>query len=168
MDDSVLLVFSQRGLTHFKEKFTHALPDETSLLSLPDAVAIAGFGALKITPASATGCSLQRNSGNNAVVIEQNKVFIKKDNNTATLDDNQFQANIGGATLTLTSSILASSVPITAPSFSGGGGSAAVMTSGIDMSGQSIANAKEVTAGGKKLSSHTHTGNQGSPTSPPN
>lgn len=165
--DSVLLVFSQRGLTGFKEEFTESLPTATSLLSLPDAVAIVGFGRLNITPASNKGCTLQDNDGRNAVVIENDQVKVTKGDNTVTLDDKQFQATVGEATLRLSQGVLASSVPITAPSFSGGSGAPAKMTSGINMSGQSITDAKEVTAGGKHLSTHIHQGVNG-PTSPPN
>ena len=164
--DSVLLVFSQRGLTHFKTKFTESLPTETALLSLPDAVAMVGFGALNITPATKSGCTLQDNAGHNAVVIEGDQVKVTKGNNTVTLDDHQLQATVAGATLTLTGSMLTSSVGISAPFFSGPQGAAATMKTGINMSGQSITDAKEVTAGGKNLSTHIHEGAHG-PTSPP-
>ena len=160
--DSVLLVFSQRGLTHFKAKFTESLPTETALLSLPDAVAMVGFGALNITPASNSGCTLQDNAGHNAVVIEGDQVKVTKGNNKVTLDDNQLQATVAGATLTLTSSMLTSSVGISAPFFSGPQGAAATMKTGIDMSGQAIKNASDVVAGGISLKGHKHGNGNGS------
>ena len=164
-EDTVLLVFTQRGITHFKQKFTESLPGD-ALLSLHDAVALVGFGALNITPASASGATMQNNAGSNAVMVESEQVKVIKGANHLTLDDSKLEANVGGATLTLDSAALVSSVGIFAPSFSGLAGGVANMVSGIDMGGKSIANAKEVTANGKNLSTHIHDTPQG-PSSPP-
>lgn len=182
--DSVLLVFSQRGLTNFKKTFTQSTPDDDSLLSLKDAVAISGFGALNITPSSSTGATIQGNDGENAVIVESGKVEVKKSSNTLTIDDSQMQASIsgstftldaskmeaivGGATLTLNASSLTSSVPINAPSYSGLSGGAANMTSGINMSSQNITNVADLTTdGGVNLSTHVHVDPQGGTTGTP-
>lgn len=166
--DSVLLVFSQRGLTNFKKTFAQATPDDDSLLSLKDAVAISGFGALNITPTSSTGATIQDNDGENAVIVESGRVEIKKSSNTLTINDSQMQAVIGGATLTLNASSLTSSVPINAPSYSGLSGGAANMTSGINMSSQNIANVADLTTdGGVNLSAHVHPDPQGGTTGTP-
>jgi hypothetical protein len=165
-NDSVLLVFTQRGLTNFKNNFTESMPTD-SLLNIQDAVAIVGFGALNITPASNSGCTMQDNTGVNAVIVEDGKVEIKKGANTVVVDDSQLQASIQGATLTLNSSALVSSVPVMAPSFSGLSGGVANMTSGVNMAGQDITGAGAVVAGGVNLTSHYHVDSQGGNTSAP-
>jgi hypothetical protein len=166
--DGVLLIFSQRGITNFKKTFTQALPDSDSLLSLKDSIAIAGFGALNITPSSSSGATMQSEDGNNAIIVETGKVEIKKGSNTLTVDDSQMQANISGATLTLNASSLISSVPVFAPSYSGLSGSSANMVSGIDMNGQNIENAGSITTTlGVDLSTHIHTGDSGGDTGIP-
>lgn len=164
--DSVLLVFSQRGIANFKQAFNETIPTDQSLLSIYDAIAIPGFGEINISPASSSGCTMQDNVGDNAVIVETDKLTVKKNNNMLILDDNQFQATVGGATLTLSQGVLASSVPITAPSFSGGSGAPAKMTSGINMSGQSITDAKDVVASGKSLAGHIHDGVHGKTSGP--
>jgi hypothetical protein len=164
--DSVLLIFTQRGITNFKNQFTESMPTN-SLLSIQDAVAIVGFGALQITPSSSTGCTMQNNQGSNAVIIEDGKVEIKKGSNTVIVDDSQMQATIQGATLTLNSSALISSVPVMAPSFSGLSGGVANMTSGINMAGQDITGANAVVAGGVNLTTHYHIDSQGGSTGQP-
>jgi len=76
---------------------------------------------------------------------------------------------VGGATVVLTSSLLTSSVPIQAPSYSGSGGGAANMTSGINMSGQNISSVGALTTtGGVNLSTHIHSTPSGNSSSPIN
>lgn len=164
--DTVLLMFTQRGITNFKQQFTESMPTN-SLMAIHDAVAIVGFGALSITPASSSGCTMQNNAGSNAIIVESGKVEIKKGSNTVVIDDSQLQATIQGATLTLNSSALISSVPVMAPSFSGLSGEVANMTSGINMAGQDITGANNVVAGGVNLTSHHHIDSQGGSTGTP-
>ncbi len=164
--DTLLLVFTQRGITNFKNQFTESMPTN-SLLSIQDAVGIVGFGALQITPASSSGCTIQNNQGTNAVIIEDGKVEVKKGENTVIVNDSEMQATIQGATLTLNSSALISSVPVMAPSFSGLSGGVANMTSGINMAGQDITGANNVVAGGVNLTSHHHIDSQGGITGSP-
>lgn len=179
--DAVLLVFSQRGIENFKKTFQESNPT-TSLFDLHDAVAIAGFGALNIMPASGTGAALQTEDGSNAVIVEADQIKIKKGNNGVIVNDNELQASIAGSTMTLnssefiinagsaslqlTASGLVSSVPVDAPTYASAGG-AAKMTSGIDMSGQSITNAGDITSNGINLTTHKHTDSQGGQTSGP-
>lgn len=76
---------------------------------------------------------------------------------------------VGGATVVLTSSLLTSSVPIQAPSYSGSGGGAANMTSGINMSGQNITSVGSLTTtGGINLSTHRHSTPSGDSDPPKN
>ena len=128
--DTVLLIFSQRGITNFKKQYQEALPTD-SLLDLHDAIGISGFGTINITPASSDGLSIQTDNGDNAIIVEDDKVVIKKGNNSIELTDDiitivkgnnsieltddNIENKVGTATLTLTSSGLSSNVPITAP-----------------------------------------------------
>lgn len=76
---------------------------------------------------------------------------------------------VGGATVVLTSSLLMSSVPIQAPSYSGSGGGVANMTSGINMSGQNITSVGSLTTtGGINLSTHRHSTPSGDSDPPKN
>jgi hypothetical protein len=138
------------------------------LLSLKDAIAIAGFGAINITPSSSSGATIQSEDGQNAVIIEDGKVEVKKGINTLIIDDTQMQTNINGATLTLNATSLISSVPVFAPSYSGLSGTSANMVSGIDMNSQNIDNAGEInTTLGVNLSTHVHPGDSGGTTGLP-
>ena len=164
--DCVLLIVSERGISNFKKKYEESLPTN-SLMSIEDAVAIAGFGALNITPATTTGCSMQNNSGVNAVIIEADKVSIIKGSNSISVLDSEIKATVSGASLTLTASSLISTVPIIAPSFGGDAGGAANMTSGINMAGQSILGANVIESGGVNLTTHKHVDSEGGNTGTP-
>lgn len=74
--DACLLMFSQRGIENFKLTYAAEKPDE-GLFALNDAIAIMGFGPLSLTPASATGASLQSDDGANFVTVESGKVTIE-------------------------------------------------------------------------------------------
>ena len=74
--DPVLLVFAQRGLSGFKREHGHSVPDADRLLSLPDAIAIPGFGPPAVTPVSLTGVALQSNDGQHSIVIDDTGVAI--------------------------------------------------------------------------------------------
>ncbi len=164
--DTVLLTFSQRGITNFKKQFQESLPTD-SLMDMHDAVAIAGFGSISITPSTSDGCAMQTEDGENSVFIEKDQVKVKKGSNELKINDSEMQATIAGATLKLNSSALTSSVPVMAPSFSGLSGGVANMTSGINMAGQDISDAGDITAGGVNLTTHIHTGDSGGNTGAP-
>lgn len=68
--DPVLLLFSQRGLDGWKQNYRHSPPPASAPFALSDAIALAGFGSLATTPASATGASLQTDDGQTSVVVE--------------------------------------------------------------------------------------------------
>ena len=59
----VLLVFSQRGLENFKKTFQVADPPPDALFAERDAIALPGFGAMEITPATEEGLSIQSEDG---------------------------------------------------------------------------------------------------------
>ena len=75
--DGVILMFSERGITEFKKTFELSNPDKTRLFDESDAVAMAGFGPLSITPASSTGATLQTNDGTKSVIVESDKVELR-------------------------------------------------------------------------------------------
>ncbi len=78
--DPVLLVFSQRGLTKFKQSYGRSIPDEDSLFDLRDAIAIPGFGpppSNPITSVSTTGITLQANDGASYITVEPDGIRIK-------------------------------------------------------------------------------------------
>lgn len=156
--DPVLILFSKSGIENFKTNYKQGLPSD-GVMSLENAVAIPGFGALNITPASSSGFTAQSEDGANAIIIESEKVELKLGEVASVLlEEESIELKLGGATLTLTESALISSVPIEAPSYSGDDGGAATMTAGIDMDGQSITNANDVTASGVSLKTHVHSG----------
>ena len=75
--DAVLLAYSMRGITEFKRSFADAKPTMSSLLDERDAVAIAGFGSLEITPVNDGGASFQDRDGDNYVSIDGDNVKVK-------------------------------------------------------------------------------------------
>ena len=70
--DAVMLLFSQRGLSKFKSDFKENAPDEYSLLSMHDAVAIAGFGAIEMTATEDDTLSIQDSEANNKITLDIN------------------------------------------------------------------------------------------------
>ena len=73
--DPVVMLFSQRGLSKFKQTFQNTQPDE-ALLDEKDAMILPGFGALAITAATENGVSMQTEDGSNHVYVENNHVQI--------------------------------------------------------------------------------------------
>lgn len=94
--DTCILLFSQRGIQNFKETYTEEAPDE-GLLDLNDAIAIMGFGPLSVTPASASGASLQSDDGADTVTVEPGKITITT---TGDIEMNADNVNIISNTLT--------------------------------------------------------------------
>lgn len=74
--DTVLIVFSQRGLAAFKRAFQEADPTLGHLFDPSDGVALPGFGALSVTPATRTGAALQTEDGATSVRIDGDDVEI--------------------------------------------------------------------------------------------
>lgn len=166
--DAVLLLFSQRGITEFKKTFNESLPDIDSLLSIQDAIAIPGFGALSISPNLTDGANMQTEDGTNSISVNNDKAELKIGANTLDIDDTAMTATIGGATLVLNSTSLTSNVPVFAPSYSGLSGGTANMVSGIDMNSQDIDNVAALnTDAGVNLSAHVHTNPEGGDVGPP-
>jgi len=75
--DPILLIFSQRGLSQFKNLYTESVPDARSFFSLADAVAIPGFGNLVSEPASVSGISIQTTDGTTFLTLEPGVINLK-------------------------------------------------------------------------------------------
>jgi len=151
--DSVLLVFSQRGLSNFKKDLKESYPT-SSILDLHDAVAIPGFGDLTITSVDTDAATLQTSDATSYISLKDSSIKSVIGSNSFVLDSSSFKATIGGATLSLSSSELVSSVPISAPS--------------LDLTGGDISNAGNInTTSGVNLTTHVHTDPQGGITGGP-
>lgn len=74
--ESVEILFSQRGITQFKEIFDQADPGD-GIFAKEDAVVIAGFGGLTITPATVDGMSMQSDDGANYIYVENGIIKVK-------------------------------------------------------------------------------------------
>lgn len=94
--DAVLVVFSERGLTDFKTSFDLATPDVGRFFNESDAIALAGFGPLTLTPASQTGATLQTEDGRTFVEIEATRARLKHGDQQVDLDDAGMRADITG------------------------------------------------------------------------
>lgn len=71
-----MLLFSERGLEQFKKTFMLSDPDHGFLFDEKDAVAMPGFGALRITPAT-DGLTVQTEDGTNFLSIRPGNIEIK-------------------------------------------------------------------------------------------
>lgn len=128
--DPVVLLFSSRGLSKFKQVYENTDPDFDGFFSMKDAIALVGFGALNINPATSSGVSVQTESGSDHIFVEEGKIAVSTTGSV----------NITATNATVTAT---SVVNISAP-----GGD--VVVSGISLTG------------------HTHTGDSGGTTGPPN
>ena len=72
----VSIHFSQRGITKFKETFSQADPGN-GMFDKEDAYVIPGYGALSVTPATASGMSMQTEDGSNYIYVENGDIKIK-------------------------------------------------------------------------------------------
>ena len=75
-DDPVMLLFSERGISQFKETYRVSAPDDGAVLSMRDAVAIPGFGAQEIAPAT-DGLCAQTEDGADYFSIKPGDITVK-------------------------------------------------------------------------------------------
>ena len=73
--DAVLLVFNERSLETWKQTYGMATPSLRHVMNEADAVAIAGFGPLSVTPAS-SGAAMQSVDGSQYISLNQSGVDI--------------------------------------------------------------------------------------------
>lgn len=74
--DPVWLDYSMRGLANFKRTFKEARPSPEGGFAEHDAVAIAGFGDLEITPVGG-GLGIQSNDGERYIQVGEDAVTLK-------------------------------------------------------------------------------------------
>lgn len=73
--DPVLILFSQRGITKFKETFAQEDPGK-GVFAKEDAIVIPSFGGLSVNPASSEGICMQAEDGNNFIFVEDGDIEI--------------------------------------------------------------------------------------------
>ncbi len=71
----VLIFFSQRGITKFKETFSTEDPGK-GVFAKEDAIVIPSFGSLSVTPATNDGMSMQTEDGSNYIFVEDGDIEI--------------------------------------------------------------------------------------------
>lgn len=94
--EPVEILFSQRGITKFKEVFTDCDPG-IGLFDKEDAYIIAGFGALSVTPATEDGMSMQSEDGTNFIFVENGKIRTES-TALVEIDCVNLNANVSGIT----------------------------------------------------------------------
>lgn len=162
--EPVLLVWCQRGIDRFKE--TYVLEDPSGgIMELKDAVAIAGFGELIISPENLESALLQTKDGKQALSIHPDKVRIVSDN-LVRVETVRAEV-VASESVDITSPVTRHSGVVEAAGYRGLGGGAAKMMADIDMDGHELFNASEVTANRIGLTTHIHDGDSGGETSAP-
>ena len=73
--DPVLLLFSERGLDHFKAAHEVSDPAGPAMFAERDAIAVPGFGPTRITPAE--GLTMQTNDGETYISLTPGRVKIR-------------------------------------------------------------------------------------------
>jgi phage baseplate assembly protein gpV len=141
--DAVLVVFSQRDISEFKQTYETATPNIGDFFSLKDGVAIAGFGDLSVIPAASDAISLQSNDGTTSFTLKNEEVTITS--TTVTIKGNLIVD--GGVTWTGTAQ--------------GSGGTPAQFNSGITNTGGALV------SNGVDLDTHFHSVPQGGNTGGP-
>lgn len=106
--DPVLLVFSQRGMSKFKQGYSATDPDQEAFFSRKDAVAFPGFGTLVTVPATTNGIAMQTADGLQSIVIEQGLIRITS---VGQLNITAPNVNITGI-VNITGSLIVNGTPI--------------------------------------------------------
>ena len=71
-DDPVIILFSQRGITRFKETYSiSSCADDPGILSMRDAIAIPGFGGLEIEVPQPNALTAQTEDGRQYISINK-------------------------------------------------------------------------------------------------
>ncbi len=152
--DTVMLVFSQRGLTEFKESLAESDPDPFGMMSLKDAVAIPGFGSTADVSLPATDeLVLQDIGGRTHVRISSDTIIVKTPNHVEV--EGATTAKVKAPEITLEGNL---TVTGTVTSQGQVNAQAGVDVRGdVDVTGTVDANT-DVRAGTVRLKTHVHTG----------
>ena len=76
--DKVLLLFSMRGLTRWKQAMRESAPDRGSVMAMVDAIAYPGLPPTDLSPVR-SGLAIQSTDGTTHVLMESNRVTIQAD-----------------------------------------------------------------------------------------
>lgn len=140
--DPILCVFSSRGISNFKDGFSQSSPDE-GFFDIKDAIALAGFGALSISPATNGGISMQDEEGGNAVYVEQGHIRLQTSG----------KVQVDCAQMEVNANVLVNGSITWTGTATGAGGSAAKFTGGVTVTGGAVAH-----NGTNIGDTHTHSG----------
>ena len=129
--DAVLMAFSRRGLSRFKQTFAEVDPDDEGFFSIKDACVIPGFGSLGITPATANGVSMQTEDGSNHIYVENGSVVVTS---TGDVTVNASSTEINAATNVVNGDMTVNGT-VRANSYASTGTGAASVTGGLNVNG---------------------------------
>ena len=86
--DTVLLVYSERGIERFKRTLQRGAPEAGVMHAEKDAIAIPGFGPVgTVTLATEPGVTVQSVDGETAVFLEDEKITAKVTDTTVIVED---------------------------------------------------------------------------------
>ena len=100
--DAVMVVFSERGISQFKQTFQQQGADRGVVMSESDGIAIPGFGALSVTPAG-EGVTMQTEDAAVYVEVHTDRVKVVKGQQDVEITDAGLTGSITG-TVDVTSS----------------------------------------------------------------
>ena len=86
-EDKVMLIFSERGLTTFKQLWAEATPDLDKLFDRQDAVAFPWSTAKDITIVDNDAITLQTDDGEDYVAFKRGQFFVKIGRSTIDMTD---------------------------------------------------------------------------------
>lgn len=136
----VSILFSQRGITRFKETFSQEDPGN-GMFDKEDAYVIPGYGGLSVSPASLNGISMQTEDGSDYIFVEDGNIKV---NSTGPV--NIISATSVNVTSTDVAINASSSITMTSPDNK--------VIGPLDVSGPITA--PELSAGGTSYTSHVH------------
>ena len=96
-DDPVILLFSQRGITQFKEQFEQSEPDMDSLFSTSDAIAIPGFGPTEdlVEIDGNPNFAIRDYEGEKFIAFNDDWIKLNYEDNSVEIDDDHIIMSFG-------------------------------------------------------------------------
>ena len=150
----VMLLFSQRGITEFKQSLAESNPDLESVLALKDAVAFTGFGeTADISLANGDELVLQNQDGSTHIRVGSDTVHIDTPNAVNVRSDST--AEIESPEVTIRGNLTVTGTVTSEGQVNAQAG--VDVTGTVDASGR-ITSSTEVRAGTVNLKTHIHTG----------
>ena len=99
--DPVLVVFSERGIDSFKETFELSDPEPGVFHATSDAVALPGFGPLRVTPADTESANWQTEDGDKSIRLRAGRVEIHSGDTSVRVEDNAVTVSVDGGPVTI-------------------------------------------------------------------